>query len=753
MAVRLHMNLGVIAEAQRLPDSADTVVVVEPNIGSTSRTKGSLYLLVTAAGGRKLREATKLVAERIRDDYYYDLSAGISVCLRKAVWAANKVLLHSSDRPGVAAGESGPVGLALAVVRGNELYVATLGPAEAYLVRQARLLTLPDASPESGLPAEDIDGPEVWHGEIAAGDCLILISPNVTRRIGLGPIQDAVLQLHPQAAVEEIHRQFGSGSLGSVGGDGALFIEAAEVAATHKAAPLKPVWPGDSMAGAPDRSPIPLADTVVGGVAAMQTTARHAQIAADSWLRRGVYSLFDRMPQRPMSRGRVTPMTVRRERQQRAAVAIVGLLLVIAVVGTSMWFLSGANHSDNTTQQETAQQAHAKILADINAVFGRVPDLLTTDSPTAGKYLEDAYAQIQIAEKYGYTPADMADLQSQVVTGLNRFWHVTVVNPQIVLSFATDDLEGLVLGPDGAAYVLDNTVNEVYWVSLQTTAKLAVVTVNQEPLVGGGIVGNPRLLGTGGKDVLVLDTFNSLWRWVPAAGNTAGRGSLVKVNIPDNQNWGINARAIGTFVTNANQNQYNVYIVVPSVKQILKYPPAPDGSGYPTAGRAPYLTVSQENLANVDDMYVDGKIYLVEDGAITQYQLGQVVKGWSVDAPPDKLIRPQAPWYKRLTADNPNQDEGTFYAYDSLNRRIVAFKKSDGSIVGQYMVPSGTPWFTNLTGMFVTTDPSGTNTTLYWTEGGNLMKAALNSESGAAASASSSASASIRPSVAPSKKP
>jgi hypothetical protein len=64
------MNLGFLAESQRLPDSADTVVVVEPNIGSTSRTKGSLFLLVTGAGGRKLRESTKLVAERIRDDYY-----------------------------------------------------------------------------------------------------------------------------------------------------------------------------------------------------------------------------------------------------------------------------------------------------------------------------------------------------------------------------------------------------------------------------------------------------------------------------------------------------------------------------------------------------------------------------------------------------------------------------------------------------------------------------------------------------------
>jgi hypothetical protein len=106
MAVRLHMNLGVIAEAQRLPDSADTVVVVEPNIGSTSRTKGNLYLLVTGQGGRKLREATKLVADRIRDDYYYDLSAGISVCLRKAVRSANNILFHSPDRPIVAPGES-----------------------------------------------------------------------------------------------------------------------------------------------------------------------------------------------------------------------------------------------------------------------------------------------------------------------------------------------------------------------------------------------------------------------------------------------------------------------------------------------------------------------------------------------------------------------------------------------------------------------------------------------------------------------
>jgi hypothetical protein len=745
MAVRLHMNLGAIAEAQRLPDSADTVVVVEPNIGSTSRTKGNLYLLVTAAGGRKMRDATRLVAERIRDDYYYDLSAGIAVCLRKAVLAANRILLHSPERPASGPGEPPPIGLALAVVRGNELYVATVGPAEAYLVRQARLLTLPDTSPESGLPSGEMDGPEVWHGEIAAGDCLILMSPNITRRIGLGPIQDAVMQLHPQAAAEEIHRQFGSGSLGSTGGDGVLFVEASEVASTHKVSPLKPVWPGDSMAGVPERSPIPLADAVSGGVATVHMSARHAQVAADSWLRRGVYSIFDRMPQREMSRGRVTPLIVRRERQQRAAIAVIGLLTIIALVGTSMWFFSGANQSQNIDIQQKAQQAYAKAKADVAAVFGKVPDLLTSDPPRALDYLKDAYAQLQTAQaNNAYTPAQLADIQDQVANGLNRYYNVTTIQPQVVASLGTDDLTGAVLGPPGdtgAAFVLDQTVGTVYRISLDNGSRIPVVKVGTEATCGGAIVGNPRLMATGGTDVLVLDDFNSLWRWRPIA--AAGRGTLCKLVVPDNTSWGNGTRAMGTFVTNQLQNQYNIYIVVPNANQVLKYPPAVDGGSYPAAGRIGYLTPGQD-VNSVDDMYVDGNIFLVDGGTIVRYQTGQASK-WTVDLPPDtkaKLLRVSTPQYTRLTADNSAQDQGTFYAYDGANRRVVAFKKSDGSIVGQYIVPATMNWFSHLTGMFVIPGVGTAAATLYWTEGSNLMRAYLG-----AAGDSPSPSSTVNPSA------
>jgi hypothetical protein len=750
MAVRLQMNLGLVAEPQRLPDSADTLVVVEPNIGSTSRTKGSLFLLVTGAGGRKLREATKIIAERIRDDYYYDLSAGISVCLRKAVRNANNVLLHSPERPPQIDGESPPIGLALAVVRGNELYVATLGPAEAYLIRQARLLTLPDANPGSGLPDEDADGPEIWHGEITMGDCLILISPNVTQRIGLGPIQDTVGQLHPQGAVDQIHRQFGSSSLGSTGGDGLIVVEATEVSSTHRAQPLKPVWPSDSLAGAPERSPIPLADTVVGGMAAVQNTARHAQTTADGWMRRGAYSLFDRMPQRAMSRGRVTPMTVRRERQQRAALAVIGLLAVIAIVGTSIFFLAGANKTDNIDSRQRAEQAYAQVQSDLRQVYGSVPDLTKSDPEKAAAILKDAYGQIQVAQANGYTTGQLADSQAQVVAGLNLYYHVTTIQPNLIASFTTDDLAGAVLGPDGAAYVIDSTVSTVYWVNLQTGTKLPILRAGQE--VAGGIVGNPRVLATGGQDVLILDDFNSVWRWRPASTDKTGRGAPVKLNIPDAVTWGLGVRALGTFIINAQLGQYNLYVVVPSAKMILKYPPASDGSSYPRAGRANYLSV-QQDLSTVDDMYVDGKIYLVDKGKITQWEGGQS-KSWSPDPPGvrgndtkgDVLLRPKGPAYTRLTADNPTQDQGTFYAYDGMYRRIVSFTKSDGTFIGQYMVPPSAPLLSAVKGMFVTTGTGGTNPVLYWIESGSLYGASLNPS----ATPTSQPSSSLSPSAGPS---
>jgi hypothetical protein len=451
-------------------------------------------------------------------------------------------------------------------------------------------------------------------------------------------------------------------------------------------------------------------------------------------------------------------MTVRRERQQRAALAVIGLLAVIGIVGTSMWFFAGANKTDNINSQQRAEQAYAQVKSDLDQVYGSGRDLTTSDPQKAAGILKDAYTQLQVAQDNGYPAAQLADSRAQVVAGLNRYYHVTTIEPTVVASFTTDDLEKLVLGPDGAAYVIDSTVSSVYWVNLQTGTKLRILRAGQD--VGSGIVGNPRVLTTGGQDVLVLDDFNSVWRWRPAAGDKTGRGVPVKLNIPDSTTWGLGARAMGTFITNPQLGQYNLYVVVPSAGQVIRYRPALDGSSYPTADKSFYLSVSQD-VSTVDAMYVDGMVYLVDKGQIDQWQSGQQVNGWSVDPPGsrdgepkgDALLRPKAPVYTRLTADNPNQNQGTFYAYDGMNRRIVAFKKSDGSFVGQYMVSPTSPLLTDLKDLIVTTGTGGANPTLYWIEGGSLYGAPLNPSGTPTSRASSSLNPSPSSSGSPSAAP
>jgi hypothetical protein len=749
MTVRLRMKLGLVAESQRPPDSPDTVLVVEPSIGSTTRTKGSLYLVVTGEGGGELRSATNMVAERVRHEYYYDESAGITACLKKAIKAANREL-RVTERLVARTGEGGPIGIALAVVRSNELYVATVGPAEAYLVREARLLTLPESGPDSGLPCDDGTEPVVWHGDLLVGDSVILISPNATRRIGLAPIQDAVIQLHPQVAIDQIHRQLAGGGLGVAGGDGMIALEADEVSVTQKTQPLKPVWPSDSLAGVPEHSPIPLAESVSDSVSAVQHTAKQVQRTADGMLRHSVYGLFDRMPRRPVRRVRVTPIAVQRERQRRVASAVVGLLLVLTVVGASLWYLAGTRKELNTDRQGTAQSAYLTALSDENLVSGQGRDLLTSDPQTAVRYLEDAYNNLKIAQANGYTPDQLADLTGKVVGGLNRYYHVDVVTPQVILSFGSDQLTGLVLGPDGGAYVIDQTNDSVYRIDLVTRAKLQVAVKGEQP-VGGGIVGSPRLLAEGGLDVLILDSANTLWRYRPPAGVANAQGTLIKINVEDSGTWGTGVRAIGTFLTDATLAQYALYVVVPSAGQVVKYPPSSDGSGYYAKAKTNYLNCQTCSVAQVDDMYIDGSVYLLDNGVPERFDVGQQIRGWTADPVGDTVMRPTPPFFTRITSDNPIADQGDLYLYDPGNRRVVSYTKSNGTYVQEFVLPSNSPWFSALKGMFVRTGPNGSDPQLFWIEGGNLLAVPLTNP--ALASPSPGLSPGLSPGVSPSHSP
>jgi hypothetical protein len=740
------MKLGVVAEEDRLPDSPDTVVVVEPNVGARARTKGHLYVVVTSTiSTQRAAEATRLAAETIQNAYYYDESAGIRVCIEKAISAANKRLGHMRDRNGLVTDipGSGPIGVAVAVVRANELYVATVGPAEAYLIRGARLSTLPDPHRERGLPTSD-PLPEVWRGELSVGDSLVLISPNVMARLGADELKDAMVTLHPQSAMEHLHHRFvladGHGS------DGALAIEATEVSTTLQQRSLVAVRPPEPLAGLPNRSPIPLADTVTDGVAAVQAGAQKAQAAAGGVLSGFVRQLQDLLPRRNAPYRRVTTLSARRDVQRRAAVAVLVFVAVVGGLGMGYWVFTGSGGSSRVISSANAGQAAIdRARSDLEKVYGSTANsgvnLVANDPARAMQLLTDAHAQLAVAEKAGIPASVAAPLRTRVVAGLDALYKMSDVSAATIFQMPENDppiaIKGLVRGPDGTPYILDSGTKAVYRVDLQSKAASVVLRAGQK-LAGGADAAEPKLITVGGPDLLVLDAGNTLWRWRPA--DAKGKGSLARVRVTGSASWGEDISGIGTYVRNANAGLYNLYVIDPSAQQILAYSPAADGSGFPAAPTGRLATARP--VDTMRSLYIDGDIFAIENGKVERFVSGRT-DGWEAGSPGDELLR-KAPVYE-LISSGADRRTGRLYAWDPGNRRVVAFDKVDGRFRFQYRLPADATEWTDIRGMYVLPGVADQPDTLVWASANAIHDAVLEAVVVAGPSPAASGSASAAP--------
>ena len=211
LAVRLQLKLGAVTEQDRLADSPDTIVVVEPSVGSVGSHQGATSTSWSRArsAGNRAREATRMVADTIRNEYYYDESAGIRQCLIKVLGIANKRLAHQRDRYGLGSADGagtdrrrGRGGAGPRDVRGDGRAGRGLPDPPGPPLDPARTPTR-----SAGLPAAELE-PEVWRGELQVGDSLCLVSANVVARIGTDALKDALVTLHPQSAIEHLHARF-----------------------------------------------------------------------------------------------------------------------------------------------------------------------------------------------------------------------------------------------------------------------------------------------------------------------------------------------------------------------------------------------------------------------------------------------------------------------------------------------------------------------------------------------------------------
>jgi hypothetical protein len=751
MAVRLHLKIGLVPAGDRLTSSPDAVLHHEPSIGATSRSKGNLYGIVTVrpGSGGRAADAAALVAETIRERYYYDESAGIPICLEKAIRTANQQLRHGREGHGL---ESGSLGAVIAVVRGHELYVATIGDADAYLVRQARLLTLPEEERGAGLPSAADPRVDVWRGEIAVGDSLLLVSRNVTRTVGVEEFKNALVTLHPQSAVEHLHHLFAAAA--AEGSDALLALEVAEVPVTRAEHRLVPVRPAEPLAGVRDRSPIPLADPVAAAASAVGSRARDAREAAGGALAALVERITDLLPRRRARYRRITPLASRRDSQRRAGVAALSFVGLVAALGIGLWVLGGAlpGKDEQITDVNAGEQALQAARGRISQVFDN-GDLVTGNKSKALLLLRQAWTELGKAEGLGVAAATIRPLRTRVAGGLDRIYAVRLAATSVVLDLTTElspkaDIVDMVRGPDGAAYVVDRATASIFRVDLSTGDGSVVVTKGDG--AGDGI-GEPWLLALGGPDVFILDRDAALWRWRPS--DAEGRGTLARLRLGGDTSLGDDVRDMATYARNADSGLYFLYVVDPSSRQILRYPPAADGSGFPAAPND-YLAAATD-VSGFRQLFIDGDAYVLGSDVLTRYQSGRA-DDFALALPPDgDDLRPGHDY--RLMAALPARREGRIWVWDAEHERVLAFSKLSGDYLEQFVAESGGPPLRGVRAMFVVDRGAEKAPVLVWADPGRLLATPLEQapEPGASPSPAGSGSpgASAPPAASPSKSP
>ena len=673
MASRLEITHGLSAERDRLPTSSDTLSVTRPTTGSKTRTKGVLFIVAgSSAPGPRVREATALVAETIRHEYYYDESAGVAACLERAVRNADRRLRGAREGAGLVPGS---IGVAAAVVRNDELYLATVGPVEAYLLRGARLL-VPDRSAPGGLPLDDSRPVEVWRGELDVGDALLLVSRNVIETVGTEELKSAALTLHPQAAADHLHHLFVA--MGGEGSDGVIVVEASEQTRTHRRV---------SASGAA------VADDDLRGATPPLVGASAAGTGPGAWLVALRDRAWEAMPRRQPRPGQVRPQASRAETQRRAAVGALAIVAVVFLLGLAVVLVPRGGDSGRIEQVASGDSALSVALDRTD----RADNLVATEPDAALDYYREAWAEVVRARNTGLSAPALDELERRVRAGLDGLYQArTPVTRRIANLPEGSDPVGLVEDLRGGAYYIDRASSVVSRVNASTGRSATVVHEGDTPAAGGNsTIGRPVQIEAGGPDIVVVDDQARPWRWRPS--NSAGAGTLNRLTLQGVPTFGEDHGDVAAY--SPSTGGYRLYVAEPSRNQIMRYQQTLDGSAF--SPPSSYLATPSAEVADFGQIYVDFDVYALLDNTLRRYRLEKYDGGFALDDPPDAGdIRPGHD-YQLVAGSGSAATGGRAYLYDALHGRVVGFAKADGAYIGQWAPGTDEQPMTDVRGMYV----------------------------------------------------
>ena len=451
----------------------------------------------------------------------------------------------------------GSIGVAAAVVRNDELYLATVGPVEAYLIRGARLL-VPDRSAPGGLPLDDSRPVEVWRGELDVGDALLLVSRNVTETVGTEELKSAVLTLHPQAAADHLHHLFVA--MGGEGSDGLIVVEASEQTRTHRR--VSP--PGAATADDDLRGTTP---PLVGRLAGRHGTR------APGW------SPAATAPGRPcLAVSRAPPRCDRRRPVRRRSGAPPSASWPSWPSSSSSGWPSSSCR-EAATPGASSRSPAATPRCPWRSTGRTAPTTSWRRSPDAAlDYYREAWTEVVRARNTGLSAPALDELER--ASGPD--WTASTRRARRSRSGSPSCPRartpwGLVEDTRGGAYTIDRASSVVTRVNTSTGRAATVVHEGDAPAAGGSsTIGKPVQIEAGGPDIVVVDDQARPWRWRPS--NSAGAGTLNRLTLQGVPTFGEDHGDVAAY--SPSTGGYRLYVAEPSRNQIMRYQQTLDGSAF-----------------------------------------------------------------------------------------------------------------------------------------------------------------------------
>ena len=645
------------------PSKSDVQIVHEPETGALLRTKGRLYLVCEVAGSGSPTTGMQIareVAELADHEYFYDLSAGIEVSLRRALTQANRRAAQRlrEQRTSIT------LHLACAVVVNNEIYGARIGAAQVFLVRRARLF-LPGDEPgeladfvhrtttrEAASLGSDADMlPKIWRQTIETGDTLIIASRALVDGIGAEALKGAAVTLHPRSAAEHIHNRAVADGVG--GSDGVIFVEltqASGAAARVAPEPTTLERPEEEVIAESIRSRLDvlwrLRPRLGGMVRAATTPMTNAAT-------KGVAVGLELMPRRGAALPKHPDTARARSRRQRRAVTTLAVLLLVAASGVGVLAYRDYEATRAGREYQLAVVSAEEDLASAHRLADRKPP----DPDLARERIASARAKIAAALESPLADRErLAALGADADALVDRLDGVIIDLGRIVAGSKPTR----VIGNANGLYVVDPGAGRLWRVfgdPLQTG-----------PVVQRGArgVGGPSFVAWQADVLYILDDARKLWR---------AEGDQLRDVTPASATWR-SAADIAIFTS-------NLYVLDPVAGQVWKHE-SPDGVRF--AGATAYLAAALP-ADSARSLAVDGDVWIVNGaGEILRFRRNPLA---TTAARIDFTARWQGP-PARPSAIQAVTGQNNIYVLDAAARTVIQLSR-DGRELTRASLPATLP--------------------------------------------------------------